>query len=144
MNSFRKPGVTSSFSLVEVIMALGITSFALVSLLALLTISFNAGLTAKQETAIAGMSRHVLADLTQKPFHLLTNSSYSYYFDSEGNSLPSSSAALFRCVASCSSTVIGNPMLTNLTSVQMSFQWPASAPTNFQTRILNATVANLH
>lgn len=144
MNHLRTPGAIRAFSLVEVIIALGITSFALVALLALLTLSFNEGATAKQETAVAGMGRHVLADLSQKPFTILTNNSYTYYFDSEGNALTSSVSALYRCNASCSSAVLGNPMLTNLTSVQMTFRWPSSAVTNSQTRVLNATVANLH
>jgi len=136
----------AAFSLTEVVLALGIVSFALVALLSLLTVSLMQGTAAREETAIAGMSGQVMATLSQQPFAKLTNSAYSYYFDADGNATTLDQAALYRCVATCSAAALGGSLpqgLPNLTAVRMSFQWPVRA-TNAQTRVLNATLVNLH
>jgi Tfp pilus assembly protein PilV len=69
MNPARSPRSSASgFSLVEVSLAMGIVTFALVAILGLLSVGLDAGRASADDTAVAGMSRQVLTRLRAVPF----------------------------------------------------------------------------
>ena len=59
--------MAAAFSLVEVALALGISAFCLVPLVALLPLGFNSNQAASSQTTAASIITHVLADLRATP-----------------------------------------------------------------------------
>ena len=66
----RRFGRAAAFSLVEVALALGVASFCLVPLVALLPLGFTTNQSASSQTASASIITHVLADLRATPSSL--------------------------------------------------------------------------
>jgi uncharacterized protein (TIGR02598 family) len=79
-------GKKRAFSLVEVVLALGIFSFAILSILGLMATGLNTVKSSSTSMTIANISRNLRADLQATPFTSLTlNSSITYYFTDRGN-----------------------------------------------------------
>jgi uncharacterized protein (TIGR02598 family) len=117
--------VSAGFSLVELALAMGIASFALIALLGLITVGYQTGGDAKDETLISGMAQYVWGELKGRDFDSLTSS--IFYFDAQGSPLPGEEGAAYRCAASFQ-TVAGLPdVQSNLTMAQLAFEWPPAA-----------------
>jgi uncharacterized protein (TIGR02598 family) len=133
----------SAFSLIEVVIALGIFAFCIVGIVGLLPIAANSAKSVSQESnanniaeSIAGMwqvaslnsaianSNFPVTNLDIRPT-ALTN----YYFNEFGQATNSNSASL-RVEYVASQLAAPN---TNSYSVNMTFSWPANAPTNSPT-----------
>lgn len=129
----RSPG----FSLVELALALGIASFALIALLGLITVGYQTGGDAKEETLIAGMAQYVYGELKEQPFDTLATQ--TFYFDAQGNPLPGNTDAVYRCVTQIRAVDELPGVQTNLIGARLVFEWPPSAATPqrmiFQTSI---------
>ena len=83
--------VAAAFSLVEVALALGISAFCLVPLVALLPLGFNSNQAASSQTTAANIITHVLADLRATPAGILpgnaaTSAQYSIPIPAAGAS----------------------------------------------------------
>jgi uncharacterized protein (TIGR02598 family) len=63
-----RPPVLRGFSLVEVVLALGIISFALVALLGITAVGTNAGLQSKWDTEGGQIFEQIMGQLRTKPF----------------------------------------------------------------------------
>lgn len=63
--------VCQAFSLAEVVLALGLCSIALLSIVGLLGVSMKSSQDAGDHTALAAMSQQVLTDLAAAPFNAL-------------------------------------------------------------------------
>jgi uncharacterized protein (TIGR02598 family) len=85
------------FSLVEVVIALGIISFAVVALLGLLTVSANSSRFSDEDTVIASIARQVTAELRSTPFATLPTGGATWYFDHEARRLGAATGAIYRC-----------------------------------------------
>lgn len=133
----------TAFSLIEVVIALGIFAFCIVGIVGLLPIAANSAKSVSQESnanniaeSIAGMwqvasrnstianSNFPVTNLDIRPT-ALTN----YYFNEFGQATNSNSASL-RLEYVASQLAAPN---TNSYSVNMTFSWPANAPTNSPT-----------
>ena len=55
-----------AFSLIEIVIALGVVSFAIISMFGLLSVGLSAGRTSLNQTVITEASRHVLSSLQQQ------------------------------------------------------------------------------
>lgn len=66
---------SSGFTLIEVVLALAVISFAVVALLGLLSVSAGSSRSASEDTVIASMSRQVIAEMRSKPFSSLPTKS---------------------------------------------------------------------
>lgn len=132
------PRFSRAFSLVELAIAVGLASFALIALLGLMTVGFQAGGSAKVETVISAMAPCVISKLQGQPYGALANG--TFYFDAQGNEVPSQAEAAYRCITSVSPVTSVSGVQSNLTSVVLTFEWPVTAATP-QKATLQASVA---
>lgn len=86
------------FSLVEVAIALGIFSFALVALLALLPVVMQTSRDSLDRAVSTQIATAVAGDYERRPFHTLGNNG-RYYFTERGERADSPADALFYAVA---------------------------------------------
>jgi len=131
----------SGFSLIEITLALGVTSFCLLAILGLFSVGFRAGQQARDYTTIAGAASLVMSRV-QAP----TTGSFPFpstlFFDAHGQ-VTNSNAALYVC--DITKTTVSESALpavsTNLSLITMRFTWPASlaASARKNTNIVYAT-----
>jgi len=159
MNKPMNPSrLEEGFSLTEVVVALGVMAFGLVSLLCGLTSSLQSQTLAERDTRLAGISQRILSEYRAQSFDLLLDGMDAAgaalvsprYFTAEGEPLPAGGdpgpAAYYSCEmvrgidAATQSPVNGG---ANLLNVRMTLRWPfqsATLPGN-HTRVIDATVA---
>lgn len=143
------------FSLVEVVLALGIATIGLVSILGVLNLATGADSDAGRDTTLVAMSDYILNDLHAVPFDALWSQDPSqpqnwsagpmtgmtstpidtvYYFTNEGAPLSASEAAsntdlLYKCVVHKTPDPISQNQLSgfyNQLKLQLEFSWPAT------------------
>jgi uncharacterized protein (TIGR02598 family) len=126
-----RPAKRCAFTLIEIAIALGIVSFAVVGLIGVLSVSFDTSRASNQDTIIASMARQVSAELREQPFANLTpGSQKAIYFDNDAHRLESSEGAVYVCAP----TLTENPAYTisgtggatpqpNLYQLQMDFSF---------------------
>jgi type II secretory pathway pseudopilin PulG len=159
-----------AFSLVEVVIAIGIFAISVLTILVLLSVSMEANRSASSDTQVALMAERTYSMLESLGFqNVSTNklfasgASPNLYFDVTGKPLmtstntvlfgypPPANALAAGAIYSCTVTTNTPPLSfgsaggnsTNLLSIGMKFAWPAAAPTANQTvRIVNATLGN--
>ncbi len=155
MNPSRLAG---GFSMTEVVVALGVMAFGLVSLLGGLTSSLQSQTVAERDTRLAGISQRILSEYRAQSFDLLLEGKDATgaalvsprYFTAEGDPLPAGGdpglSAYYSCEmeraidAESQAPVTG---VANLLNVRMTLRWPfqsATLPGN-HTRVIDATVA---
>jgi uncharacterized protein (TIGR02598 family) len=150
----------AGFSLAEVVLAMGISSVALVSLIGALGISLSAEKDSARDTALAAMSSQLVARLSKVPFDELSENAGSatangdgavpssadagaadrFYFNAQGVLLPASTGsehaeAAYECVVTkhpCEDTRSPVSGACNLVRLELAYTWPAggSAPPN--------------
>jgi uncharacterized protein (TIGR02598 family) len=139
------------FSLVEIVLAMGVLSFSIIAMLGLLSLGVNSSKNSFDESMIAAMAREALASLRQQRFgnnalfnNLAAGSAETIYFDINGVRLqqngadmdkPSAmaSGAIYQCTVTAVSgtdrlgpapAAMGStPCLLDLV---LTFQWPIS------------------
>jgi uncharacterized protein (TIGR02598 family) len=85
-----------SFSLVEVVIAVGIFSFCVVSLISLIGLSLSSSRDTKSTSAVAAALRSIDANVRAIPLTTLTNlTATNYYFDIAGNTTSNNAANLY-------------------------------------------------
>ena len=125
------------FSLVEVIMALGIVSFALMSLVALLPMGLGMVRDSATETALTSIEQTIRGELTQAKFSEIANmAGQTYFFDEAGLRLSGTAPVSERCfqVAGSGTT---NSLSANLPSAADGFERSACM-VNFTISFLTA------
>jgi len=112
------------FSLVEVVLALGVCSFALVSLMSLMPVSLDSARNALEITRIAKAFQQVTADLTQSKFtNVAAMSTATNYFDYDGNPT-NASGKYFTVLATVAASPITNQSSGSLLRVKLLSQTP--------------------
>ena len=121
-----------AFSLVEVVLAIGVLTFALTSMIGLLGVAMQSDKSSGSATALAAMSQQVYNTLRSIPFASLPANT-NFYFDSDGSECGPETP-----VYTCRVEVAGDPDLAagNLARVQMRFTWPGN------TNVVQAAIAN--
>ncbi len=128
-----------AFSLVEVAVALGVVSFAVIALLGLLSAGMKAGKSSQQDTVLALAARYVLSDLKRQPFGAPSITSYS--FDYAGVPTAPAAVALSSAPAfyTCAVQLLPQPLSyaawdgtgnTGVVGVQLTFTWPGQTATS--------------
>ncbi len=159
---FHAPDLRA-FSLVEMVVALGVFTFAIVAIFGLLSFSLTAEKAASSDTALAQMTMTALDMVRSQPFATVTTtnlyttnasgiSSPAMFFNINGQVALNATTAQLDLTAHSDSvyscTILrrvpsGTPATTNLVYLQLTFRWPVAAPAaNQQTRIMNASLAN--
>lgn len=127
---FRLPA-GQAFSLVEIVLALGIVSFCLVALMGLFSVGLNASKQAADDTTIASMTAQILGEVCGQ-----TNipTGKTYYFDRHGQQEGdlSDPAVFYRCEFSVADRNVPLPSNAAFTQsvpvVILKFLHPANAP----------------
>ncbi len=159
---------TGGFSLVEVVLAIGVAVFALVSVLGLLNSAANTESNAGRDTVLASMSGYVFSEMRSVPFDALwaadpttvTNpapstaspSDGTYYFTSEGAPVAAANAAQnFDVAYICTVKKTPDSLTQNMDSgnynqlrVQLIFSWPVNGTQTVQkpgTKSIYASIA---
>ena len=160
-----------AFSLVEVVIAIGIFAISVLTILGLLSVSMEANLSASSDTQVALMAERTYSMLESLGFqNVSTNTLFAsgaspnLYFDATGKPLMTSTntilfgyptpanaraaGAIYSCTVSRDTTQplsfgYSGGTSTNLINIQMQFAWPVAAPTANQTvRVVNASLGN--
>jgi len=140
------------FSLIEVVIAIGIFSFAAVAMIGLLAVSLTSEEASSSDTAMATMTQTAMSSLRGDTFSQLTTANgTAMYFDvrgtrlvdSVGNDLTLTTAkaagAIYQCTIATASVQPVNSSntasATVLMSVVLNFSWPviAATPSNHKT-----------
>lgn len=121
------PKNRAGFSLVEVVLAIGIIAFCLVAVVGLFSVGQLASQRATDDTSLAAASFQVISKIRSR-----TNSALptNYFFDLQGRMVPSIDEASYVCEVVSSAvpeTEVAN-ISTNLARVKIQFTWPASVP----------------
>jgi len=112
----------SAFTLVEVVLALGLFSFALLSLMSLLPVGLDSSRQALQISRIASVFQKVTSDLTEAQFaNVAAMVPTTYYFDYDGNTT-NASGRYITVIATVATSPITNQSSTNLVRVKLESQ----------------------
>ena len=146
------------FSLVEVALALGVASFALVAVISLCATSFATGKGDTDDTLIASMSSNVVDDFRRQAFSntsVGTTTATAFFSvdgfrlqDASGNDLAKAAALAAGAVYECDTTVTEDATTKsadgtiNLRRLLMTFKWPAQSAAPPNVKYVHATVAN--
>lgn len=117
--------VRRGFSLMEILLALGILSFCLVALLAIFSVGFRASMKANEDTVLASIASRIMSEArASSSFPFPTN----MLFDTRGLPVSASSEATYACEVT-RATVPESQLpgiSTNLSMVTMKISWPAA------------------
>jgi uncharacterized protein (TIGR02598 family) len=106
------------FTLVEVVLGMGVVCVALVAILGLLSVGVTSSRSSVDESLISVMSRQVISDLRCQSPGMVAGGTACFY---DGNGIPTSeSSAVYRCAVLVSASA--NP---NLFDVTLKFYRPA-------------------
>jgi uncharacterized protein (TIGR02598 family) len=145
---------TRSFSLLEVVIALGVITVGIVGVLAVFPTALQTGHSAQDETRAAHIAQSVFGSLVAQapsqfsnvrlplypppspspaPIDLTTTSSYSLYADNDGQLTNSVANATYSITIYTNNAVPGftDPASANAVTVRVA--WPATAPAANQT-----------
>lgn len=137
----KNPKRTAAFSLVEVTMALGIVSFAVLSLVALLPSGLQSVRDSANEAALSAIVRTVRGELNQASFADVTTAlpTQTWYFNESGNRLDDSAPAAERFFklgfdsSIPSAAGAASSFEQSLRALTLTVRFPASAPPSGQT-----------
>jgi uncharacterized protein (TIGR02598 family) len=146
-----------AFSLVEVVIAIGLVSFALLALVGLLTVGLKSSRESGEDTILAVCTGTTQALVRAEGFsNVSANPAYAdttpdFFFDSAGALLTDSAGAplktqntnaLYGCLVTRGAPALSQAT-TNLLVYQLKFVWPLAAPAaNRQQRVVPASLAN--
>lgn len=123
----------AAFSLVEIVIAMGVVSFSLLTLFALLPIGLKENQASASQTAATSVLTKLIADLRAAPktnassgrFGITYGASTTLYFDAEGSSGTTlTSTSRYRCTVDFPASPPGSK---SATFVDVKVTWPAAA-----------------
>jgi uncharacterized protein (TIGR02598 family) len=143
-----------AFSLVEVVIALGVTSFAVLALIGTLPVGIKSVQDSSNESARANITQEIRAELQQVSFgttasHSISGlSSQTNYYNNEGDILTSNANAYYMAVFALTNTAIPNSGTTTTyfqsgaaQTIQMTLSYPYNAPVANRTTSTNYLLA---
>lgn len=118
-------GRRGGFSLVEVVLALGLCAFALVSLMSLTPVSLDSARNALEITRVSKAFQQVTTELTQSKFaNVAAMTTVTKYFDYDGNPTTNASVRYFTILATVAGSPIANQSPGSLLRVELTAQTP--------------------
>jgi len=137
MMRFRNicPKSKQAFSLIEVVLAIGITSFALLATIGLLPVGLNTLRESNTQTAVANISHQIRGELQQisfdpkADFNVQKLGTTTYYFTREGAKSDSSSA-YYRASFDINNGAVGGSAFDNSVAqnIKVTLSYPIGAP----------------
>ncbi len=116
---------TAAFSLTEVVLALGIIAFALMSILGLFSVGMSASRRSGEDTVLSAMATEIASTLRAGTAPYTAS---NYLFDHDGRVVMNASEAIYACQLSLrqpSAAEVPN-VGTNLVMATFLFTWPAT------------------
>ena len=108
------------FTLVEVVLALGLCSFAILSLVSLMPVSLNSARHALEISRVSKAFQKVASELTQSQFaNVAAMTTTTYQFDYDGNKPTNSSDNYYTVLATLAASPITNQSSTSLVRVKL-------------------------
>lgn len=154
MKRARRAPAFRAFSLIEIVLALAVISFALLAVFGLISISLKADRESSSDTVMAGMRRTVMGDLRTGTFANLPDVKY-YYFDRDGLPCNPASAlapaqptsAYYECKAALVDDKNAPPepaydVSENLKNATLTFTWPVLSGSRPHTEVFYCDIAN--
>jgi uncharacterized protein (TIGR02598 family) len=154
----RRFSRSGGFALAEIAIAIGITAFALVGIMSMLSIGMTSSRESTQDTVIATMATAVISQLratnsSTTNFDSLTGSR-SFYFDANGGGWTtmgpgssssafggSNASSIYQCQVDFLDSFAATTASTNVKMARLTFTWPVQAPLNKRsTNIIHATL----
>ena len=133
----------NGFSLVEVVIALGVISFGVVALVGLLSISISTSKESGDDTTVAAMATAVIAKLRGLPFDDLRSKVVEnpcrFDFDEAGNQLPDPAGAVYQCAVEPAGDAASTEP-EHLLKVRLIFTW-ASGAASPSSKVIHASIA---
>jgi uncharacterized protein (TIGR02598 family) len=144
---------TRGFSLLEVVIAMGVITVGVVGVLAVFPTALQTGHSAQNETRAAHIAQSVLGSLVSQapsqfsnvrillsdgvtlspPINLTTSSSYTLYAGNDGQLINSTTSATYTITIYTNNSVPGFTDPSSANEVTVRVAWPASAPVANQT-----------
>jgi uncharacterized protein (TIGR02598 family) len=165
----RSPRTRKAFSLVEVALAVGVTSFCLLTLIALLPTGLRSADAASRQSVAVNLGNGIFTDLKTTAAYASANSitssypattryglnipttagttyQYALYLDNNGNSVPAASAQFLAVLTLMCPNVNPGPNITTGAGLPkpavigpLVITWPAAANPSFSTNQITAT-----
>ncbi len=134
----NSPRSSVGFSLVEIALALGIVSFALLAIVGLLGVGLSSGKSAQVDTMQAAAARAFLSAIrTNSP---ATFSGATNWLNYDGSTNASATGAYFQCVITTNTPPAG-VAVTDMLGLRMEFQYPlGAAAANRKTNVFHASI----
>jgi type II secretory pathway pseudopilin PulG len=148
----KLPKSICAFTLVEVVLAIGVTAFSLTGVMGLLSAAFTTGKASMDDTELVAMANRAVSDLRRQDFTALPGgasvparttptlaTASPIFFDSSGQLLSSigtgtPTQATYRCTETIQADTnsLGSDGSVHLLHVTLTFAWPAQVanPTN--------------
>ncbi len=132
---------SGGFSLIEIVLALGIISFALVSILGLLAGALSTSRDASDDRIAASMTTRLLSELRSSA--TFQNATTNYYFDVDGQLLTSEDGAVYEVeVEQVINTDYNDGSGTaNLMNIIMNISPPAANQNSATTKTVHAFIS---
>ncbi len=126
--------LNGGFSLVEIVLAIGITSFALIATLGLLPVGLNTLRESSTQTAVANISQYIRGELQQISFNPATSfnvqnlNSTTYYFTRDGVKTDANGGYYLAKFDLTNGSVGGNTFdSTSAQNIKVTLSYPATA-----------------
>lgn len=136
--SFPVGNASVAFSLVEVVLSIGIVSFAVLAILGILSVGMNSNRDSKDDTILALATQEIEAWVRSQSFQSLAavagEEPYTNLFMTSGGLLEKSgsgapiNAASSGSHYSCTISVFPTDLSSNFLQLQYLFEWPLEAP----------------
>jgi len=140
MPRFRSTGREVAFSLIEITLALGITSFTLISLLGLMAVATNAEKEARIDTTLGMIVTQSLSRFTDGGLYSELSSGMEYY-KYDGTLATKTADYYFECQIFVDAPSLGTPeLLLKAKQITFKINWPYAAPSPNQ-QIFTTTLA---
>jgi Tfp pilus assembly protein PilV len=142
-NILENPSKLAAFSLIEVVLALGVVSFAIVGIMGLFPVAMRAGLESQRETRATHIARKIYSDLKASPatnalfeqspgnyqtINLANSDSYPVFYNADG--LPAGTNLTEACIFEVNLLVDANTPTNGLSRVQVDVVAPAQPTAN--------------
>ncbi len=153
MKRARRAPAPRAFSLIEIVLALAVISFALLAVFGLISVSLKADRESSSDTVMVGMRRSVMGDLRTGTYANLPELKY-YYFDSDGLPCNPASAlapaqpasAYYECKVALAddknATEPAYDVSANLKNATLTFSWPVLSGSRPHTEVFYCDIAN--
>jgi uncharacterized protein (TIGR02598 family) len=140
--------VRGGFSLIEVVIAIGVMAFAMTAMIALLSVGMTSSRDSTSDTTLGDMATFMLNNMraTNAATNWVDGTTTTNYFDESGGYLTDSPTnAFYRCQSTLSRSAATNSNYGNqLWEVSLIFTWPPPFSSTNNSNVVHATLTQYY